>query len=65
MIPCITRSRAWLSVLLFVALHAARAGAGAAANGEYQARRAALRAQIDGPLVIFGFNDKERFVRRW
>ncbi len=26
---------------------------------EYQARRAQLRAQIDGPLVIFGFNDKE------
>ena len=28
-------------------------------NAEYQARRAALRAQIDGPLVIFGYNDKE------
>jgi Xaa-Pro aminopeptidase len=28
-------------------------------DAEYQARRAALRAQIDGPLVIFGFADKE------
>jgi Xaa-Pro aminopeptidase len=28
-------------------------------GAEYQARRDMLRAQIDGPLVIFGFNDKE------
>ena len=59
MIPCITRSRAWLSVLLLLLCTLLVQARVRQPNGEYQARRAALRAQIDGPLVIFGYNDKE------
>ena len=44
------------AVLVCVLLAAARVRQ---PNAEYQARRAALRAQIDGPVVIFGYNDKE------
>ena len=28
-------------------------------NSEYQARRAKLRAQLDGPLVLFGYTSRE------
>src|SRR5271169_1840898 len=56
------RSRYLRAALLLVALPIAAYMAQARfpqPNAEYQARRAKLRAQMDGPVVLFGYTSRQ------